>query len=50
MNNTKLLMIGVKSKDANKPDFVELHEFEAYTKEEVLLKDGLYRYLYHPGE
>ena len=41
-------MIGMKPKDAIKLDFVPLDK--TYPKETVLPDDGLYRYLYQPGE
>ena len=48
MNNIVSCMIGMKPKDAVKLDTVPLDK--RYPKETVLLKDGLYRYLYQPGE
>ena len=48
MNNTVSSMIGMKPKDTIKLDTVPLDK--AYPKETVLSKDGLYRYLYQPGE
>ena len=48
MNNTVSLMIGMKPKDEIKLDTVPLDK--TYPKEAVLPKDGLYRYLYQPGE
>ena len=48
LNNTISLMIGMKSKDAIKLDTVPLGK--TYPEETVLPKDGLYRYLYQPGE
>ena len=48
MNNTVLLMIGMKPKDAIKLDNVPLDK--KYPEEIVLPKDGLYRYFYQPGE
>ena len=48
LNNTISLMIGMKSKDAIKLDTVPLDK--TYPEETVLPKDGLYRYLYQPGE
>ena len=48
MNNTVSSMIGMKPKDAIKLDTVPLDK--TYPKETVLPKDGLYRYLYQPGE
>ena len=48
MNNTVSSMIGMKPKDAIKIDTVPLDK--TYPEETVLPEDGLYRYLYHPGE
>ena len=48
MNNTKSSMIGMKPKDAIKLDTVPLNK--TYLEETVLQEDGLYRYLYQPGE
>ena len=48
MNNTVTLMIGVKPNDAIKLDTVPL--YATYLEETALLEDGLYRYLYQPGE
>ena len=48
MNNTKSLMIGMKHKDAVKLGTVPLDK--TYPKETVLPEDGLYRYLWQPGE
>ena len=48
MNNTVSSMIGMKPKDAIKLDTISLDK--KYLKETVLAKDGLYRYLYQPGE
>ena len=48
MNNTVSSMIGMKPKDAIKLDTVPLDK--TYPKETVLFEDGLYRYLYQPGE
>ena len=48
LNNTKSSMIGIKSKDAIKPDTVPLEK--TYPEETVLPKDGLYRCLYQPGK
>ena len=48
MNNTKSSMIDIKPKDAIKLDTVPLDK--TYPKETVLPEDGLYRYLYQPGE
>ena len=47
MNNTISLMMDIKPKDAIKLDTVAL---KIYPEETVLPKDGLYRYLYQPGE
>ena len=48
MNNAESLMIGMKPKDAIKLDTVPLDK--TYPEETVLPEDGLYRYLYQPGE
>ena len=48
MNNTVSSMIGMKPKDAIKLNNVPLDKI--YTEQTVLPKDGLYRYLYQPGE
>ena len=48
MNNTVSSMIGMKPKDAIKLDTVSLEK--TYSEETVLPEDGLYRYLYQPGE
>ena len=48
MNNTVSSMIGMKPKDVFKLDTIPLDK--TYPKETVLPKDGLYRYLYEPGE
>ena len=48
INNTALPMIGMRPKDAIKLDTVPLDK--TYPKETVLPEDGLYRYLYQPGE
>ena len=48
MNNTVSSMIGVKPKDAIKLDTIPLDK--KYPEETILPKDGLYRYLYQPGE
>ena len=48
MNNTKSSMIDMKPKDAIKLDTVQLDK--TYPEENVLSEDGLYRYLYQPGE
>ena len=48
MNNIKSLMIIMKPKDAIKLDTNPLDK--TYPEETVLPEDGLYRYLYQPGE
>ena len=48
INNTKSLMIDMKPKDAVTLDTVPLGK--TYPEETVLSVDGLYRYLYQPGE
>ena len=48
MNSTKSSMIDMKPKDAIKLDTVQ--QDKKYPKESVLSEDGLYRYLYQPGE
>ena len=48
LSNTVSSMIGMKPKDAIKLDTVPLDK--KYPEEAVLPKDGLYRYLYQPGE
>ena len=48
MNNTKSSMNGMKPKDAIKLDTVPLNK--TYPEETVLPENGLYRYLYQPGE
>ena len=48
MNNTASSMTGMKPKDAIKLDTVSLNKI--YPEETVLPEDGLYRYLYKPGE
>ena len=48
INNTVSSMIGMKPKDAIKPDTVPLDK--TYPEETVLPEDGLYRYLYQSGE
>ena len=48
MNYTKSSMIDMKSKDAIKLDTIRLDK--KYPEETVLPKDGLYRYLYQPGD
>ena len=50
MNNTKSLMIDIKPKDAIQLDIFELDKSDTYPKEDVLLEDGLHRYLHHAGE
>ena len=48
MNNTASSMIDMKPKDAIKLDTIPLDK--KYPEETVLPEDGLYRYLYQPGE
>ena len=48
MNNTALLIPSMKPKDAIKLDTVPLDT--KYSEETVLPEDGLYRYLYQPGD
>ena len=48
MNNTVSSMISMKPKDAIKLDTVPLDK--KYPEETVPPEDGLYRYLYQPGE
>ena len=48
INNTVSSMIGMKPKDAIKPDTVPIDQ--TYPEETVLPEDGVYRYLYQPGE
>ena len=48
MNYTKPSMIDMKSKDAIKLDTIR--QDKKYPEETVLPKDGLYRYLYQPGD
>ena len=48
MNNTVLLIIGMKPIDAIKLETVPLDKI--YPKETVLSEDVFYRYLYQPGE
>ena len=48
MNNTVSSMIRIKPKDAIKLDTALLEK--RYPKGTVLPEDGLYRYLYEPGE
>ena len=43
-------MIDIKRKDAIKLGFIKLDKSETFPEENVLLEDGLYRYLYQPGE
>ena len=50
MSNTKSSMTDMKLKDAFKLDTVELDKSESYPLENVPPEDGLYRYLYQPGE
>ena len=48
MNNTVSSITGMKPKDTIKLDHVPLDK--KYPEETVLPEDGLYRYLYQPGE
>ena len=48
MSNIISSMIGMKPKDAIKLDTIRLDK--TYPEETVLPEDGLYRYLYQPGE
>ena len=48
MNNTVSSMIGMKPKDAIKLEIVPLDK--TFPEETALPEDGLYRYLYQPGE
>ena len=48
MINTKSSMIDMKPKDAIKLDTISLDK--TYPEETALPEDGLYRYLYQPGE
>ena len=48
MNNTKSSMIGMKPKDAIKLDTIPLDK--TYPEETIICEDGLYLYLYQPGE
>ena len=48
MNHTKSSMIDMKPKDAIKLDTAPLDK--TYPEETILPEDGLYRYLYQPGE
>ena len=50
LNDMETEMIGMKPKDAIKLKEILLVNREAYPPEEVLLEDGLYRYLLQPGE
>ena len=49
-NDTQTEMIGMKPKDAIVLDQVPLVAREAYSPEDKLPEDGLYRYLLQPGE
>ena len=49
MNGDITAMIKMKPKDAIKLDYIELKVKEIQEKD-VLPEDGLYRYLYQPGE
>ena len=49
MNSEITAMIKMKPKDAIKLDYVELKVKEIQEKD-ILPEDGLYRYLYQPGE
>ena len=44
------MMIGMKPKGLIKLDIVKLNKSQRYPEENILLEDGLYRYLYQPGE
>ena len=46
--NTESSMIGMRPKNAIKLDTVALDK--TYPEETILPEDGLYRYLYQPGE
>ena len=48
MNTTVSWVIGIKPKDAIKLDTFPLDK--TYPQETLLPEDGLYRYLYQPGE
>ena len=48
MNTVVSWMIGIKPKDAIKLDTFPLDK--TYPQETLLPEDGLYRYLYQPGE
>ena len=50
LNDTETEMIGMKPKDAIKLKEVYLVAQEAYSPEEVLPENGLYRYLLQPNE
>ena len=50
LKDTETEMIGMKLKDAIKLKEVPLVAQESYPPEEVLLEDGLYRYLLQPSE
>ena len=50
LNSEVTAMIGMKPKDAVKLEDVPLVKEEEYPKEDILPSDGLYRYLYQPGE
>ena len=50
LNDTETEMIVMKPKDEIKLDEVPLINRESYPPEEVLPEDGLYRYLFQPGE
>ena len=50
LNITKTLIIDVKQKNVIKLDVVELDKWESHAEENFLPKDGLYIYLYQPGE
>ena len=49
-NNTKSLMSYMEPKYAIKLDIVKLGKSETYPEEKVFSGNGLYRYLYQPGE
>ena len=50
LNDTETEMIGMKPKDAIELNEVPLDDRESCPPEEVLPKDGLYRYLLQPSE
>ena len=54
MNNTKSLLIGMKSKDTIELDSVEANKSETYPEENfyphALPEDDFYRYLHQPGK